>query len=44
MEKSLRLIKSDRARERRAKVKEIVKQRLANLYAHLHKLRLKKNK
>tara|TARA_B110000008_G_C16601727_1_gene416733 strand:+ start:480 stop:626 length:147 start_codon:yes stop_codon:yes gene_type:complete len=44
MEKSERLFKSERARQRRAKIKEIVGKRLYNLYAHLHKLKLKKHK
>jgi hypothetical protein len=42
MHKAERLYKSDRARDRRSKMKEIVNIKLSNLYSKLHKLRTKK--
>jgi ABC-type phosphate transport system auxiliary subunit len=44
MQKSQRLSKSESARDRRAKVREIVELKISNLYSRLHKLRLKKQK
>ena len=44
MHKSLRLSKSERARQRRAKIREIVEIKINNLYSRLHRLRLKKQK
>ena len=44
MQKSQRLSKSESARERRSKVREIVELKISNLYSRLHKLRLKKQK
>ena len=44
MQKSQILSKSENERKKRAKVKEIVELKISNLYSHLHKLRLKKQK
>ncbi len=44
MYKSLRLSKSERARQRRAKIREIVEIKINNLYSRLHRLRLKRQK
>ena len=44
MHKSLRLSKSERARQRRAKIREIVDTKINNLYSRLRRLRLKRQK
>lgn len=44
MHKSLRLSKSERARQRRAKIKEIIDIKINNLYSRLHRLRIKRQK
>ena len=44
MDRSERLLRSERARKRRNINKAIVSQRTQNLYSHLHRLRIKKQK
>ena len=44
MNKSERLLRSERARKRRTNTKEIVSQRTINLYSHIHRLKAKKQK
>ena len=44
MNKSERLLRSERARKRRNNIKLIINQRTQNLYSHLHRLRIKKQK
>ena len=44
MDRSERLLRSERARKRRNTIKSIVSQRTQNLYSHLHRLRIKKQK
>ena len=44
MNKSERLLRSERARKRRNNIKSIISQRTQNLYSHLHRLRIKKQK
>ena len=42
MDKSERLLRSERARKRRSNIKSIINKRTQNLYSHLHRLRIKK--
>ena len=44
MNKSQRPLRSERARKRRSNAREIVSQRTINLYSHLHRLKVKKQK
>ena len=44
MSRSERLLRSERARKRRNNIKLIINQRTQNLYSHLHRLRIKKQK
>ena len=44
MSRSERLLRSERARKRRNNIKSIISQRTQNLYSHLHRLRIKKQK
>ena len=44
MDKSERLLRSERARKRRSNLKLIIGKRTQNLYSRLHKLRIKKQK
>ena len=44
MDRSERLLRSERARKRRKTIKSIISKRTQNLYSHLHRLRIKKQK
>ena len=44
MDKSERLLRSERARKRRSNIKSIISKRTQNLYSNLHRLRIKKQK
>ncbi|MEC7831161.1 MAG: hypothetical protein VYB67_05465 [Pseudomonadota bacterium] len=44
MNKSERFLRSERARKRRSDKKNIINQRTVNLYSHLHRLKVKKQK
>ncbi len=44
MDKSERLLRSERARKRRNIIKSIISKRTQNLYSNLHRLRIKKQK
>ncbi len=44
MDKSERLLRSERARNRRSNINSIITRRTKNLYSHLHRLRIKKQK
>ena len=44
MDKSERLIRSERARKRRNKIKSIINKRTQNIYSHLHSVKIKKQK
>ena len=44
MDKSERLIRSERARKRRNKIKSIINKRTQNIYSHLHRVKIKKQK
>ena len=44
MNRSERILKSESARLRRAKIRDIVNNRITNLYSKLHRLRIKRKK
>tara|TARA_X000000368_G_scaffold264696_1_gene209613 strand:+ start:100 stop:255 length:156 start_codon:yes stop_codon:yes gene_type:complete len=44
MDKSRRLTKSERARKRRSNIKSIISKRTQNIYSHLHRLKIKRQK
>ena len=44
MDRSERLLRSERARKRRNTIKSIISKRTQNLYSSLHRLRIKKQK
>ena len=44
MDKLMRLTKSERARKRRSNIKYIVSKRTQNIYSHLHRLKIKRQK
>ena len=44
MDKSERLIRSERARKRRDNIKSIINKRTQNIYSHLHRVKIKKQK
>ena len=44
MDRSERLLRSERARKRRNTIKSIISKRTQNLYSHLHRLRIKRQK
>ena len=44
MDKSERLLRSERARKRRNNIKSIISKRTQNIYSHLHRLKLKNKK
>jgi len=44
MDKSERLVRSERARKRRSNIKSIIIKRTQNIYSHLHRLKIKRQK
>jgi len=44
MDKSKRLARSERARKRRNYIKSIISKRTQNIYSHLHRLKIKRQK
>ena len=44
MDRSKRLIRSERARKRRDNIKSIINKRTQNIYSHLHRMKIKKQK
>ena len=44
MDRSKRLIRSERARKRRDNIKSIINKRTQNIYSHLHRVKIKKQK
>ena len=44
MDKSERLLRSERARKRRNNIKSIINKRTQNIYSHLHRVKIKKQK
>lgn len=44
MDKLNRLEKSERARKRRSNIKSIINKRTQNIYSHLHRVKIKKQK
>ncbi len=44
MNKSDRLVRSERARKRRSNIKSIIIKRTQNIYSNLHRLKIKKQK
>ncbi len=44
MDRSERLLRSERARKRRSNIRSVIKQRTLNLYSHLHRVKIKKQK
>ncbi len=44
MDRSKRLIRSERARKRRNYIKSIINKRTQNIYSHLHRMKIKKQK
>ena len=44
MDKLHRLERSERARKRRSNIKSIVNKRTQNIYSHLHRLKIKRQK
>ena len=44
MDRSERLIRSERARKRRKNIKSIINKRTQNIYSQLHRLKIKRQK